>query len=76
MRVEVHNDHCVMYLNPVFRYNGADVPFEKKDTPEVLRFKTWSVRIVILLLMGLVILAWRRGMKLYGARQSDSKLHV
>jgi hypothetical protein len=63
VRVEVHNTHCVMYLNPIFRHSEETLPFERKEQPQVQMLKTWGIRIAIVVMIGLVIFAWSRRMK-------------
>ena len=63
VRAEVHHDHCVMYLNPVVRYDGVTLPQEGMSAPGQNEVKTWVGRLLFLLLFGIVIICWRRVMR-------------
>lgn len=57
VRVEVHHDHGIMYLNPVVRYDGT-LPYGMP--PAVNQTMTWLVRIGVAGLILLVVVVTRR----------------
>lgn len=60
VRAEVHQDHCVLYLNPVVRYDGSHLPYDTALTPMRDEFRTWLWRCVFLLILVSVIYTWLR----------------
>jgi hypothetical protein len=63
IRVEVHHDHCVMFLNPIIRYDGDILPHEQTVSPGVNPSRTWVGRLLVLLIIGLLLYGWRLTMK-------------
>jgi hypothetical protein len=63
IRAEIHQNNCVMYLNPVIRYDGVTPPHERIIAKSVLTSKTWLGRLVSLLMIGLILYGWVRWMK-------------
>jgi hypothetical protein len=59
VRVEIHHDHCVMYLNPVIRYDGVNEPYRQKAVAKVNGLKTWIGRlIVVVVIVGIAMFWW------------------
>jgi hypothetical protein len=64
IRAEIHQNTCVMYLNPVIRYDGVTPPYETVSLQSILTFKSWMGRMLCLLMIGFVIYIWVRLMRL------------
>lgn len=60
VRAEVHQDHCVMYLNPIIRYNGIETPFTTEISSEQDALRTWIWRVLCILFIGVVIWIWSK----------------
>jgi hypothetical protein len=62
VRAEVHQDHCVMYLNPVIRYNQA-LPYGVKKALVVDSVWTWLGKGMILCIIAGLLALWLRILK-------------
>lgn len=56
IRAEVHHDHGIMYLNPVFRYDGT---WPSEAEPAVRVMSTWATRLVVLIILIGIVTATR-----------------
>jgi hypothetical protein len=67
IRVEVHQDNCVMYLNPVVRYDQT-LPYLVKKALVVDSVRTWMGKGMIICLIVAVIAIWIRILKKANSR--------
>lgn len=59
IRAEIHQDHCVWYLNPVVRTPEPGV-MPQMPVAEMDGVRTWLVRLgVVMLIVAIVLLSWR-----------------
>ncbi len=58
IRAEIHQNTCVMYLNPVIRYDGVTPPYETVSLQSIHTFKSWKGRMLCLLMIGLIVYGW------------------
>jgi hypothetical protein len=63
LRAEIHHDHCVMYLNPLLRYDGTELPWEKSIVYVVNQRETWLVRIALSAILLMIVVGWFRWMR-------------
>ena len=71
IRVEVHMDHCVYYLNPVFRVPYSDNTFDLSPYPRSNSLITWTLRFAVLMCLILAIwMTFRIATKI--SKRSDS----
>lgn len=73
IRAEVHHDHCVMYLNPVIRYEGNTPPHLTDQELSVDQKRTWLMRLIVFCAMIAVVLLWYRMLQRTG-RHHTSKM--
>lgn len=61
LRAEIHHDHCVMYLNPMMRFDGNTPPHLLRTDLPVDIFNTWAGRIAAIFIMITIAGLWIRG---------------
>ena len=69
MRAEIHHDHCVMYLNPVVRYDGVTPPYLGRPAVKELVVQSWLARVFIGIALILGCVGWYRFVFKSGVRE-------
>ena len=71
IRVEVHMDHCVYYLNPILRVPYSDNTFDLSLYPHSNAYITWVLRFTVLICLILSVwMTFRLAIKI--TKRSDS----
>lgn len=60
VRVVTFNENSSLYLNPLFKYNGKEIPYVGNKTAETQHLATWMVRLLFIIIAISLLLLMRR----------------